>query len=534
MGRKAKDSFLPFRDLFFSLQKVQYISLHLGEELIIPQTNEYLIFIIERGQGRLKLVEQNIDVQSREIIMKESKKNTSIENFGEEVLRFYLLRFKAFFYENKSVRVYMERTENQIIPLRSFIEMTNSLKELLLYSNSLNEYEQFQASFLFQKLIYKLTEEVLFQHQTTHSHITVEETIQYISKHFHESISVDQLARMTNLSRRWYTTLFKEKTGHNPCQYITELRVKRAKELLNYSKDSIREIARKVGFQDEYYFSRRFKQMVGMSPRFYLKNRKYLGTAVIYPELMYALGIIPIAAASIQQEFPYYLKEPFKHVPKLGPCKSLELTQIRSARPDLIIASEWKDCSLFDELNQIAPTILLPERDNWREELLDLGEIIGNRNKALQVIQLYEEEFAQIRERFKAFLQNETIIYVRVSLEEIIYFGKKSSRGSIFYHELGLKAPEVIFVDDDGGRLSFEQLINLNADHIILHLDSSEGMGQKLLEYLQTTDLSKLNKHIYLVSNVEWYNFSFSPLSTNYALQQLLSKMETTDCFSLE
>jgi AraC-like DNA-binding protein len=60
--------------------------------------------------------------------------------------------------------------------------------------------------------------------------------------------------------------MFKKYTGVPPVQYHLDLKVLRAKELLLYSDKSVKEISYELGFQSIYYFSRVFKNKLGLAP----------------------------------------------------------------------------------------------------------------------------------------------------------------------------------------------------------------------------------------------------------------------------
>lgn len=77
------------------------------------------------------------------------------------------------------------------------------------------------------------------------------------------------------MSKMYFSSLFKEKTGYTPLQYLTEKRMENAKHLLSSSDlhYSISEIAELCGFEDIYYFSRVFKKNVGLSPTQWLKQK---------------------------------------------------------------------------------------------------------------------------------------------------------------------------------------------------------------------------------------------------------------------
>ena len=60
--------------------------------------------------------------------------------------------------------------------------------------------------------------------------------------------------------------VFKAYTGMTPYQYCIHAKINRAKEILSSGESSVKEIAWRVGFDDQYYFSRLFKKKTGSSP----------------------------------------------------------------------------------------------------------------------------------------------------------------------------------------------------------------------------------------------------------------------------
>ena len=63
--------------------------------------------------------------------------------------------------------------------------------------------------------------------------------------------------------------LFKKEVGISPHKYITDVRIRQAKYLLEYSDLNINEVSVSVGFEDALYFSRMFKKYTGVSPQKY-------------------------------------------------------------------------------------------------------------------------------------------------------------------------------------------------------------------------------------------------------------------------
>lgn len=79
-------------------------------------------------------------------------------------------------------------------------------------------------------------------------------------------ISLESISSHVNISPRYFSKLFKEETGTNFIDYLTNLRMNRAKELMTGTDKSIKEICYAVGYADPNYFSRLFKKQTGLSP----------------------------------------------------------------------------------------------------------------------------------------------------------------------------------------------------------------------------------------------------------------------------
>ncbi|MCF7818771.1 MAG: AraC family transcriptional regulator [Kiritimatiellales bacterium] len=81
-----------------------------------------------------------------------------------------------------------------------------------------------------------------------------------------QNIDFRALADSVGMSYSKFRAFFKERTGFPPRQYIIEMRINRAKELLTYTNQNISVIADVLGFESLYYFSRLFKFKTGLSP----------------------------------------------------------------------------------------------------------------------------------------------------------------------------------------------------------------------------------------------------------------------------
>ncbi len=92
------------------------------------------------------------------------------------------------------------------------------------------------------------------------------DALSYLEKHFMEPLEVDELAKMANMSRRSFFRAFSEVTHQSPQAYMMRLRIMKAVKMLETSGENITEVAFECGFQDSNYFSRQFKNTMGMPP----------------------------------------------------------------------------------------------------------------------------------------------------------------------------------------------------------------------------------------------------------------------------
>ena len=81
------------------------------------------------------------------------------------------------------------------------------------------------------------------------------------------------------MSPGYYSSMFRKETSKSPMDMLAEIRIRHAKQMLVTSGSSIRDIAQLVGFSNQYYFSTRFKQAVGLSPTAYVQRNHEQGIA---------------------------------------------------------------------------------------------------------------------------------------------------------------------------------------------------------------------------------------------------------------
>ena len=105
--------------------------------------------------------------------------------------------------------------------------------------------------------------------QRGHRADTLSRVTRYIRENLAKRVTLSDAATAANLSPNYLTNLLKHETGKTFTSLVTSRRMEKARELLAYTTLRVSEIAEAVGFEDEAYFTRRFKQYYLVSPLAY-------------------------------------------------------------------------------------------------------------------------------------------------------------------------------------------------------------------------------------------------------------------------
>jgi len=100
--------------------------------------------------------------------------------------------------------------------------------------------------------------------------------VAYMREHLAQPLTLAALAAGIHLHPTYFSNLFTQVMGMPPIPYFIRLRVEKAQELLWFTEQPVKQIAAIVGFDDEFYFSRQFRKIVGRSPLHYRRNRTVL------------------------------------------------------------------------------------------------------------------------------------------------------------------------------------------------------------------------------------------------------------------
>jgi two-component system response regulator YesN len=131
--------------------------------------------------------------------------------------------------------------------------------------NNISSFEELKKWFI-DKIVEACTN--IITKKKEHSNKCIEKAKDYIQKNYKRDISLEEVSKYVDISLYYFSKLFKDVVGENFIDYLTNIRIEKAKELL-VTDMNIKEVAIEVGYKDSNYFSRIFKKCVGVTPSEY-------------------------------------------------------------------------------------------------------------------------------------------------------------------------------------------------------------------------------------------------------------------------
>ena len=105
----------------------------------------------------------------------------------------------------------------------------------------------------------------------------MDRAVTYINEHLADELTLEEIARVSGLSRTYFSSVFTALNGLKPWDYITIKRIEKSKSILSETDVPVIEVALKCGYENISNFNRMFRRIVGMSPSEYRKIKKNEG-----------------------------------------------------------------------------------------------------------------------------------------------------------------------------------------------------------------------------------------------------------------
>ncbi|HBU82833.1 MAG TPA: ABC transporter substrate-binding protein [Paenibacillus sp.] len=192
----------------------------------------------------------------------------------------------------------------------------------------------------------------------------------------------------------------------------------------------------------------------------------------LYLDYFFALDTPPIASiSSVEALEKFATLQPYAKsadIIDLG-SDSANLEKIIAAQPDVIVTFKGSVDTIYDELNKIAPVILIDYTDTWDKTTMLLAEVVEKEKLAKELIKETQEMIANTKKHLGT-LEDKTFALLRVDGKANFY--AQGSKNTMYYNQtagFGLLAPK--WYPEGGESLTLEGLYDMNPDYIIIQHD---------------------------------------------------------------
>lgn len=151
---------------------------------------------------------------------------------------------------------------------------TNNIMRIAMDDNSQKD---IMADFALKELLIRLMQtqaRSLVEKNIVKNRSRMGFVVDYIKRNLHQKLSIDSIAKLAYVSKSNFFKMFRDELGVSPNDFILQERISKAKELLA-GQNSIKETAFQTGFSDTNYFTRVFKQLVGVTPKSYQNGKLF-------------------------------------------------------------------------------------------------------------------------------------------------------------------------------------------------------------------------------------------------------------------
>ncbi|MGG4036377.1 AraC family transcriptional regulator [Paenibacillus cisolokensis] len=468
----------------YRLRSVEYVQGISGERLDQRLASAYSLVIVTNGHVRLELdhVEATLDGHSVYFGMPGQTFGTAECNADLEM---YIVHFDVYLpgqvgSESENLSGFQPAMDVELFPRQCKIDTGSEPNLPAICRELYNRWirpcsrDRFRSQIEFQKLLLHI--ELYRMQQTTGTTHAMASAKRYIEEHFREPITAGLLAGRLGLSPKYFAELFHKMYGKSVTSYVTELRLREAKRLMLHSRFKLRDIAHRVGYADEFYFSRKFKKEIGVSPTSYMNSRRRKLVAYrpwIIGHLL-ALNVMPYAAPLHPKWTESYYRDYRHEIPihlsayRYNQDWRMNVVKLGRLAVDLIVTTDDLEEQEKRALGQIAPLLCLPRKEtNWREQLQYLAAELGETWQAGKWLEAYEHKARDARKRLQPYVGGKTFVGLRM-VGNRLYLHCNGGMADVLYRDLGLSPACRSETPTYDRLIAVEEIDRLNADYMLM------------------------------------------------------------------
>jgi AraC-like DNA-binding protein len=250
-----------------------------GWEMSFPASAQENLILIYDGKGYFENENQSISGKMGDVIFFPKNSTKILKTDNTHLLKFYTVNFQCFFLDAKNEKYAIKE-------LKLPFEFVTHIKDGKTYQRLLNLFDRLWRLHLTnaartqmkqREVIAQILDSLLCyeskEYTSFSSRRRVDKVIQYMISNYREKLTLSKLSDFAGISPSYLNSIFRMETGKSPIDYLINLRITMAKQLLQ-DGFAVAKAAKETGFSDVYYFSNTFKKLEGISPSEYAKVSK--------------------------------------------------------------------------------------------------------------------------------------------------------------------------------------------------------------------------------------------------------------------
>ncbi len=219
-----------------------------------------------------------------------------------------------------------------------------------------------------------------------------------------------------------------------------------------------------------------------------------------------ALGVEPIGAITVGDDFPSYLKDRLgADVANVGNKFGPDVEAVTALAPDVILGSTKFDDAVTASLTKIAPTINVSHQStNWEANLRLMGQLAEKTEEAEQKITDYQADLTAFKEDHPD-TTDQNAVMIRIRDGELCVYGENVYYNPTIYRDLGFQVPEELNEIEAQTTISVEQFAKWDVDVVFVQFSDEENAGN--LDFLDSLKENAIWKSIPAIAdNHVYYN----------------------------
>lgn len=246
------ETFGPHKHLRIEINYVKkgYCILHLENESISFSENEMMVICSN--------VEHTFEAGSKDTTLMQLE-------FLPEVFSRFNLHGHEPMKDLTPVTIFSER--NRLIKIVNNVRITRAVQRIVNEMSQKSKYHQYLVIMYYAELLILICRYLDEAYLPIGTNDSLKKAISYIRLNYQSNIEIHDVASWAGVGERYLRKLFAQYLNLSPLDYLNQIRINKAIELLRNTEMSIKEISFTCGFQSPQYFSRIFKKQMGISPR---------------------------------------------------------------------------------------------------------------------------------------------------------------------------------------------------------------------------------------------------------------------------